>query len=706
MIGFLRKISCTFKKTVNHIRKYGTKNTLEKISRLTKSRYQQVRISNSHDMDIFPGGPESERTLKNIIYVGHDAKFYGAQILTLHIIKILTQKFKYKVHLIIKQGGELENQYKEYAHVYNMNRDYRNDYDISGLISRLYKMGADIAITNTVICGDIVELLSKNKIRTISLVHELTETIKSMNAEEFAKTLSKYADKVVFPSEFVRRGFEKVAPMDNNKVVICPQGFYLKNKYKNRNDEARVHLRNILNIEQDSAVILGMGAGCFRKGIDLFFDTASKVNSENQKVYFVWVGRIEEDFVKDSLDKLKVDLFENNIILLDQREDISFFHAGSDLFLMTSREDPFPSVVLEAMNVGLPVIGFYDAGGFVDIVTDQTGALVPYCDTDAMARKVELLLSDRGLLDKLGTNASKLTEEKFSFKDYIYSLMELLGHKYEKVGAVVPNYNYGRYMEQRIQSVLDQTYPLYDLVILDDCSTDDSVKVINEFLSKKDLGDDCIFLQNVANSGSVFRQWKKGVSHTKGDYIWIAEADDLCENDFLEKVISGMTSDDIVLGYTQSKQIDSDGDAVGSNYLEYTKDIDIDKWTKNYVNNGLVEIVNALSVKNTIPNVSAVVFKKPKDLSVFDELDKYKIAGDWLFYVRLLEKGNVLFIAESLNIHRRHMKSVTISENNELHFREIVSMQEYICQKYQVTGEVRKKVLDYREEVGMHLGVN
>lgn len=705
MSGILVKLSYkNLKRVINHVREFGIKYTLEKCKQkiFIKKEKPGDKTGNYPDTILSPGDSDSVR---NIVYVGHDANFYGAQLLSLYIIKTLTRKFKFKVHLILKQGGELEDQYKKYAILYNIQKDYQNNDDLARLIEKLYKKGADIAIANTVVCGDIVELLSKNKIRTVSLVHELTNTIKSMNAEEAAKAISKYADKIVFPSEFVQKGFEEVSPVDFDKVIIRPQGFYLKNRFKNKKDEARIHLRNLLNIEQESSVIIGLGAGNHRKGIDLFFDTAKKVNRRDQKTYFVWVGNLEGEFTNYLHGKSKADLFKNNIILLEPRNDISFFYAGADLFLMTSREDPFPSVVLEAMDVGLPVIGFRDAGGFADIVSDQTGALVPYCDTDAMARKVQKLMSDKELRAELGVNASQLIKEKFNFDDYIYLLLELLGHKYEKVSIVVPNYNYGKYIEQRLNGIINQTYPIYDLVILDDRSKDDSVKVIEQFLIKKDLTDEVIFIKNSENSGSVFKQWQKGVVHSKGNYIWIAEADDLCENTFLEKVMTDMKDSEIVLGYTQSKQIDSEGEIIGYDYLEYTNDIDPDKWKKDYVNNGISEITNALSVKNTIPNVSAVVFRRPEDISVFEGLDQYKIAGDWYFYVRLLEKGNILFIAEALNIHRRHAQSVTLSENNELHFREIVSLQEYICQKYMVNESIRAKILKYREEVRQHLGV-
>ena len=82
----------------------------------------------------------------------------------------------------------------------------------------------------------------------------------------------------------------------------------------------------------------------------------------------------------------------------------------------------------------------------------------------------------------------------------------------EKVSVVIPNYNYANYIEKRIESIINQTYPIYELIILDDCSTDDSVKVIENVVNnlKKVKPDIMVkFVKNKKNSGCVFKQWQK-----------------------------------------------------------------------------------------------------------------------------------------------------------------------------------------------------
>ena len=123
-----------------------------------------------------------------------------------------------------------------------------------------------------------------------------------------------------------------------------------------------------------------------------------------------------------------------------------------------------------------------------------------------------------------------------------------------KVSVIIPNYNYEKYIIERIDSILLQTYPIHELIILDDCSKDNSVKIIEEKI--KTIKDIPVkFIKNKNNSGLVFSQWQKGLDNITGDYFWIAEADDSCDNRFLEKVMKPFEENkDVVLSYAESKK--------------------------------------------------------------------------------------------------------------------------------------------------------
>lgn len=128
------------------------------------------------------------------------------------------------------------------------------------------------------------------------------------------------------------------------------------------------------------------------------------------------------------------------------------------------------------------------------------------------------------------------------------------------VSVIVPNYNYSRYLRERIGSILRQTYTDYELILLDDASTDNSADILMEY---KDNPHVSHIIVNRENTGSPFKQWMKGISLSRGKYIWIAEADDSAEPDFLETCVGlAEQHSDTAICYVDSIRIDSEGKAI------------------------------------------------------------------------------------------------------------------------------------------------
>ena len=105
------------------------------------------------------------------------------------------------------------------------------------------------------------------------------------------------------------------------------------------------------------------------------------------------------------------------------------------------------------------------------------------------------------------------------------------------ISAIIPNYNYENFMFERLYSILYQSEKINEIIILDDCSTDNSRELIDEIVLKLSPFINIRKVYNKSNSGSAFKQWKKGFLEAKGDYVWIAEADDYCESTFLENIV-------------------------------------------------------------------------------------------------------------------------------------------------------------------------
>ena len=109
------------------------------------------------------------------------------------------------------------------------------------------------------------------------------------------------------------------------------------------------------------------------------------------------------------------------------------------------------------------------------------------------------------------------------------------------VSVIVPNYNHAPFLRLRLDSIFNQTFQDFEVIILDDCSTDNSKEIIEEYRNRPQVSH---VVYNETNSGSPFKQWAKGFDLAQGEYIWIAESDDWAELAFLEVFISVLTKNE------------------------------------------------------------------------------------------------------------------------------------------------------------------
>lgn len=259
----------------------------------------------------------------------------------------------------------------------------------------------------------------------------------------------------------------------------------------------------------------------------------------------------------------------------------------------------------------------------------------------------------------------------------------------KKVSVIIPNYNYQDYIVERIDSILRQTYPIYELIILDDHSSDKSVEIINKKVKEiKDIKVKVIV--NKENSGCVFKQWKKGINETTGDYFWIAEADDSCDPRFLETAMKGFENEKVILSYTESARIDENNIITAENSQDLYNIYYTTRWDNDYVNSGTEEIKNYLSITNTILNVSSVVWKKKNYNQILDLAAHFKVAGDWYVYYKVLEMGDIAFSAKPYNYFRKHSKSVSTVVKADIEYQEICKIQEEIASKYHLSMKIYK----------------
>lgn len=275
-----------------------------------------------------------------------------------------------------------------------------------------------------------------------------------------------------------------------------------------------------------------------------------------------------------------------------------------------------------------------------------------------------------------------------------------------KASAVIPNYNYARYLRERVDSILLQTYPVSEILILDDCSTDDSMQVISE-LQKEIRHIPLRVIVNETNSGNVFNQWEKGLREAACPFVWICEADDSCSPNFLDPIMAPMADEAVILSYCESLTIDEGNRILMNDLREWIDIFKAGHWDQSFINDGPAEVSQYLCVNNTIANVSSVVFRKLDDPAWYQELfsaaRQFRLAGDWYFYVRILERGKLAYQAASLNYHRMHSQGVTLTMKREQEYREICQIQDYIGSRHELSPETRQKVRARRASVAQRL---
>lgn len=606
-----------------------------------------------------------------LLLIGHDAFPSGAQHLLLNIGKRLKALHGIAVEFLLLGGGALEDSYRSVAATHIV----QDGSDLAAILKSFRDRGFSNAIVNSLASAGVLPVLSRSGFHAINLVHELPSIIADMNLHSNVQTTLDYAEKAVFAAPYVRDAFFKSADAtDDGKAVILPQGCY---KLIHRDVDAGLAMREELGIEADASVMIGVGYADLRKGFDLFLQTWRTVaHARSEPVHAIWVGKIDpslENWLSTELRQAKA---TGHFHMLGYRNDMQVLLNTADIFALTSREDPFPTVVHEALSAGMPVFAFADAGGMSDYLTEHgLGTIVPHGDTHAMAVAINSYL-DQPLDEKRRAQLAEFVAKALNFDPYVSALAALAAPTMPFITVAVPNYNYAHYMEQRLGSIFGQTMPVREILVLDDCSRDDSLAVISSTAETWDREVQVIV--NERNSGSVFAQWRKAAEAASGEFLWIAEADDDTEPRFLERLVWMLQKDEAIqFAFCDSKSIDTEGEEIWPDYKEYYATVEQDALSLDGVYSGAEFIARYMGVKNLILNVSAVVWRRSALIAALDAcgsgLSAYRLAGDWRLYLEALcaPGAKVAYCADPLNVHRRHSDSVTHGIGNERHINEI-----------------------------------
>jgi len=234
------------------------------------------------------------------------------------------------------------------------------------------------------------------------------------------------------------------------------------------------------------------------------------------------------------------------------------------------------------------------------------------------------------------------------------------------VSIIMPAYNAQDYIKQSIQSVVKQTYNNWELLIINDGSTDNTVSIVESFKDTR------IVLFSQENSG-VSRARNYGISKAKGDYIAFLDSDDLWKNNKLNVQVSYMKKHpDIVLSYTDYDSFKLQNEIIKNKQL-YPFQIENQH--------------DRLLVFNYIATLTVMLKKE-----IFQKVDGFDISlfgpEDWDLWIRIAKIGKIAFINQKLALYREHESGISKNRKRQLE-------QEYKVLRRYALQSTNKKLQKY-----------
>lgn len=646
-----------------------------------------------------------------ILFVGCDGLLAGSQVLLLNILKWLHAHTALDLKIILISGGGLLPEYSKYGPVVVWQDLAMQIPDENKRREHLKKIlgNVDLVYGNTFVAATIYSELECLGAPFLSHIHELEKSIRAYARPETIESLRSLS------SEFIACS-PPVAENLRQNHGIPPGRIHTVNAFIESRPplpkDAKTALRRELGFASDEFVVVGCGTIYWRKGVDLFVETAVRLKELLKgKSRFVWIGEHYWDLDPQSRAlapwksieaKLESNGLAGSVEFPGPKADARRYFAAADVFFLPSREDPFPLVCLEAAQCGTPIVCFDKAGGMPDFVADDAGMVVPHLDTAAAARALACLAEDAPLRVRLGDNAAgKLTRlhtDETAVPEILHICRSLMKTA-PAVSVIVPVFNHGRFLARRLDSILSQSFQDFEIIVLDDASTDDSLAVAQRYAGHPKVR----IASNSHNSGSAFRQWKKGLALAQGEFVWIAEGDDESDPRFLRSLLPFFRDPEVSLAYSDSTMIDENGTPIGD-YTGYYGLLDSTHWTMDYLVPGAAEINFGLGVKNTIPNTSAALMRRKFIEPAFlENIAAMRYSGDWLFHVQMVKGRKVGFRSLPLNLHRKHASTLTHQFNRsgtqqQSLLDEAARVHEFVLANFTLTPSFRKKLAFYLGE--------
>jgi glycosyltransferase involved in cell wall biosynthesis len=369
-----------------------------------------------------------ERPFK-IAFVSHEASRTGAPAIILRLIEDFSRLKNVECLTLLDRGGERLEEFRQASHVHVLSKSVRevgeghalHDQEIEAIVRGFALDLPDVAIVNSVESRHIAAVLDRLNIPIIWLVHEMA----TFYSPDVFDRIYGMSDLVVMPAQHVREIAARAVAEPPGKVVVRGQGLLTEGFGLIDRSEARRQIFRELDLPDDAFVVLGCGTLDQRKGLDYFVGAArsflARAPADGRPAYFLWIGDgprwVNSPFYFAQDEIVRAGL-EEQVRFIGSRQDVEPYFVGADAFLMTSRADPFPCVIHEAMAARLPLIGFANAGGAPELYEQGGGETVPLGNVNDMADKLLGLYTDDAKRGAIGEKSREVVLRDWSFDGY------------------------------------------------------------------------------------------------------------------------------------------------------------------------------------------------------------------------------------------------------------------------------------------------
>ena len=379
-----------------------------------------------------PAAPLDSGESPRILFVSHEATRTGAPKIALQLLRHLGGRHEVVTETMFHNGGGMEGEFRRHGPTHTVGLPRKHDPGLSRKVSKIVarKMGGvpHLAICNSMESRFIAKELAEYQIPILFLVHELPS---SYEPADYCDVFD-VSERVIFPVETVRRAVELKTEIPSEKSVVLPQGL-LDSQFGTRicHEQAKRQICQELGLSEKAKIVLGCGTLDLRKGIDHFTQVARQFLSQSgdPDVHFIWVGDGPQwthslhHYLLLDIEKTNV---QDRIHFIGEREDVEPYFVGSDAFLLTSRVDPFPCVVHEAMAAQLPVVAFDQSGGASEAIADGAGVVIAYADHRQAAAALQQLMDDKMHADRIRQRGLRRVSEEYCFDRYANQIQSMV----------------------------------------------------------------------------------------------------------------------------------------------------------------------------------------------------------------------------------------------------------------------------------------